>query len=199
MSSPDQMPRKGLTTEEVVAAAADAADEVGFANLTLALLAGRLGVRPPSLYKHVDGLADLQHRVAALAITELGEAVRDAALGVAGRDALAGLAAAFRKYGTTHPGRYAATVGAEFQGADDELLAASRRVVDLVYAILRGYGIEGPDADHAARVIRSALHGFTVLEAADGFRWAGDSDESFNWLIDMLDRGLRRSAEERSR
>ena len=85
------MPRQGLTTEEVVAAAADAADEVGYANLTLALLAQRLGVRPPSLYKHVDGLADLQHRIATLAITELGEAVRDAAAGEAGRDALTAL------------------------------------------------------------------------------------------------------------
>jgi hypothetical protein len=47
----------------------------------------RLGVRPPSLYKHVDGLADLQHRLATQAMTEFGEVLRDAVQGQAGRDA----------------------------------------------------------------------------------------------------------------
>jgi AcrR family transcriptional regulator len=193
------MPRQGLTTEEVVAAAAGTADEVGYANLTLALLAQRLGIRPPSLYKHVDGLGDLQHRIATLALTELGEVMRDAGLGVAGRDALGALATAFRRYCAAHPGRYAATVGAEFHGENDPLLTASRRVIELIFAILRGYGISGAEADHAARAVRSALHGFTALEAADGFKWAGDADESFSRLIEILDHGLRASAAAHSR
>ena len=63
------MPRAGLTGDDVVAAAAALADEVGFAGLTMGLLADRLGVRTPSLYKHVSSLADLQHRVATLALS----------------------------------------------------------------------------------------------------------------------------------
>ncbi len=83
------MPRAGLNGGDVVAAAAGLADETGYASLTMALLADRLGVRTPSLYKHVGGLADLQHRVATLAMTELGEVIRDAVQGQAGFDALA--------------------------------------------------------------------------------------------------------------
>jgi Bacterial regulatory proteins, tetR family len=41
----------------VVAAAAGLADEIGYQGVTMGLLADRLGVRPPSLYKHVSGLA----------------------------------------------------------------------------------------------------------------------------------------------
>ena len=78
------MPRAGLNGADVVAAAAGLADETGYAGLTMALLADRLGVRTPSLYKHVGGLADLQHRVATLAMTELGEVIRDAVQGRAG-------------------------------------------------------------------------------------------------------------------
>ena len=85
------MPRAGLTGGDVVAAAAGLADETGYTSLTMGLLADRLGVRPPSLYKHVGGLADLQHRVAILAMTELGEVIRDAVQGRAGFDALAAL------------------------------------------------------------------------------------------------------------
>src|SRR6516162_10555889 len=133
--------RAGLTADEVVRAAAEIADETSFAHLTLGLVAERLGVRPPSLYKHVDGLADLQHRVAVLAMTELGEIARDAAAGLAGRDALAALAHALRAYVNAHPGRYTATTGAEFTGPDDPLLAASTRVINSISAVLRGYGI----------------------------------------------------------
>ena len=53
------MPRAGLGTAAVVAAGADLADEVGFAALTMGRLAERLGVRTPSLYKHVESQADL--------------------------------------------------------------------------------------------------------------------------------------------
>ena len=53
----------------MVASAAGLADEIGFQGVTMGLLADRLGVQAPSLYKHVGGLADVQHRLAALAMT----------------------------------------------------------------------------------------------------------------------------------
>jgi AcrR family transcriptional regulator len=188
------VPRAGLTTQDVAAAAAGLADEIGYANLTMGLLADRLGVRSPSLYKHVDGLADLQHRVATLAMTELGEVIRDAVQGQAERDALAAMMIAMRAYVTAHPGRYAATVGAEFEGPDDPLLRASTRVIDSIAAVLAGYGIGAGEMTHAIRAIRSTMHGFAMLEVSRGFQWDADPDESFGWMISFIDRGLRSQA-----
>ena len=185
------MPRAGLSRDDVVAAAAELIDEIGYHELTMGLLAQRLGVRAPSLYKHVDGLADLQHRVATLAMTELGDAVRDAMQGRAGRDALTALLTATRAYVTAHPGRYTATIGAEFTGPDDPLLAASARVIDSIAAVLRGYGVGEAEMVHAIRTIRCTLHGFAALQASNGFRWTGDPDETFDWMIAFIDRGLR--------
>jgi AcrR family transcriptional regulator len=175
----------------VAAAAADLADEVSFHNVSMRLLADRLGVRTPSLYKHVTGLAEVRHRVAVLAVSQLGDAVRDAVGGRAGRDALAALATAFRDFVTGHPGRYAATVGAEFTGPDDPLLAASIRVLDAIAAVLTGYGIPADTMDHALRVMRSTFYGFATLQAANAFTWTGDPDDSFHWMIEFVDRGLR--------
>ena len=62
------MPRAGLDRTTVTAAAADLADEVGFTGLGMGLLAERLGVKTPSLYKHVTSQADLTHRIAVLAM-----------------------------------------------------------------------------------------------------------------------------------
>ena len=185
------MARAGLSRDDVVAAAAELIDEIGYHELTMGLLAQRLGVRAPSLYKHVDGLADLQHRVATLAMTQLGDAVRDAMQGRAGRDALTALLTATRAYVTAHPGRYTATIGAEFTGPDDPLLAASARVIDSIAAVLRGYGVGEAEMVHAIRTFRCTLHGFAALQASNGFQWSGDPDETFDWMIGFIDRGLQ--------
>ena len=185
------VPRVGLTSADVVAAGAALADEAGMSAVTLASLAERLGVKPPALYKHVDGLADLQHRIAALAMTELGEAFRDALQGRAGAEALAAMFGAMREYVAEHPGRYSATVGAEFHGQDDPLFVAGARVINSIRAVVSGYGIAPGDTDHAIRSMRSLIHGWAMLQAASGFQWSNDPEESFAWMVKFVDAGLR--------
>ena len=67
-----RVPRAGLAPASVTEAGAALADEVGFDQLSMGLLAERLGVKTPSLYNHVDRLTDLVHRIAVLAAIELG-------------------------------------------------------------------------------------------------------------------------------
>ena len=185
------MPRAGLDPAAVVAAGAALADEVGLADLTMGLLAERVGVRTPSLYKHVGGLDDLTRRIAELALGEAAEAVGVAVQGRAGRDALAAAARSFRAFVVEHPGRYAATLGQEPSGPDDPLATAGRRLLDAFMAVLRGYEIADSDVDHALRTLRSLFHGFATLQAGGGFQWSADIDESLEWLIGFADRGLR--------
>lgn len=185
------MPRVGLSTADVVAAAAAMADEAGYGAVALAPLAARLGVKPPALYKHVEGLADLRHRIATLAVAELSEVVRDALQGQSGQRALAALFTAFREYVAAHPGRYSATVGEEFQGPEDPMYVAGLRVITSIRAVLSGYGIPADDLDHAIRTLRSLIHGFALLQAASGFQWDNDPDESFDWMVRFADQGLR--------
>ena len=185
------MPRAGLDPDAVVAAGAQLADEVGFAALTMGGLAERVGVRTPSLYKHVGGQDDLVRRIAALALDEAGAAVGAAIQGLSGRDALVAAAGAFRDYVLAHPGRYATTVGVEPTGPDDPLALAAVRALASFRAVLRGYDLPADQEDHALRTLRSALHGYATLQAGRGFQWSADVDESFAWLVDLLDRGLR--------
>jgi AcrR family transcriptional regulator len=185
--------RAGLNTGVVVASAARLADAEGLEALTLARLAAAAGVRTPSLYNHVAGLDDVRRRVALVALGELAGALREAAVGRAGDDALTAIAHAYRDYARRHPGRYAATQHAAAAG-DAELAAAGGAALDVVLAILRGRGLEGDDALHAARAVRSALHGFVTLEAGGGFGIPLDLDESFERMVAALARGLNGSA-----
>ena len=80
--------RAGLTPEKVVAEAGALADERGISALSLAPLAERLGVRVPSLYKHVGGLDDLHRRLALAGLRDLAEVLGGATVGRSGLDAL---------------------------------------------------------------------------------------------------------------
>jgi AcrR family transcriptional regulator len=175
----------------VVTAAAELADEVGLDRLSLAALAARLGVRLPSLYKHIDSLDGLRRDVAVLAVTELGAAMGAAAVGRSGSDALRSVADAYRDYGQRCPGRYAATVRAP--AADDaEHTAAAEAVLRTVLAVLTGYGLTGNDAIDATRALRATLHGFVALEAGGGFGMPVDVDRSYSRLVDGFDATLYR-------
>jgi AcrR family transcriptional regulator len=179
------MPRAGLAADRVVEAAAAIADAEGLDALTLARLAAELGVQSPSLYAHVAGLPDLRRRLAARGARELAQTLGAAAAGRAAGDALAGIAAAYRDYAREHPGTYTAA-----QRAGDLDPADGAPVVEVVLAVLRGYGLEGDDAVHAARIVRSALHGFAALETGEGFGIPLDLDETFARLVTVLDQGL---------
>lgn len=185
------MPRAGLAPATVTAAGAALADEVGFDQLGMGLLAERLGVRTPSLYKHVAGHADLAHRIAVLATTELADAIRDAIQGRAGSDALVAGAHAMRAYVREHPGRYAAGNAARSTGPDDPLVPAVGRVLASWAAMLRGYRLDPDQEIHAMRMLRSILHGFATLEAAGSFQIDASVEDSFVWMITFIDRGLQ--------
>ena len=175
-----------LNADRVVAEAAVLADA---GELSLAALAGRLGVKVPSLYKHVGGLDDLRRRLALAAIAELAAAIGEATVGRSGRDALHACATAYRAYAKAHPGRYAVIQRAPGPG-ETELHAAAVRFTGLLLAILRGYGLDEDATVHATRAVRSALHGFVSLEAVGGFGLPQDVEVSYAALVDLLDSGL---------
>lgn len=182
------MPRAGLTTDQVVREAAGIVDREGPQALTLARLAGQLGVKTPSLYNHVDGLGDLLRRMTLLTIDELAEMCRHAAMGQAGVDALRAIAFAYRQFALERPGTYLIIQVADPD--DEERVRADYRVLEPLLVTLAGLGVEGEDAIHVIRGIRSALHGFVVLEAEGGFGIDLPTEVSFTRLVDGLIAGL---------
>jgi AcrR family transcriptional regulator len=181
----------------VVRAAAAQADTTpaGWERLSLVDLAATLGVRTPSLYRHVDGLPALRREVALLGMGELGNRLADAAIGRSGDDAIVACADAYRRYAHEHPGLYAAAIRAP--AADDrEMQSAAARAVGIIERVLEGYRLAGDDALHAVRALRALVHGFVSIEAAGGFGLALDLDESYHRLVAMFIAGLEDAAGE---
>jgi AcrR family transcriptional regulator len=183
------VPRAGLNTDRVVAEAAELADEAGPDHLTLAALAARLGVRQPSLYKHVASLDSLQQLIAKRAKAEFGDVLGRVAIGRARDDALVAMAHAWRAWARDHPGRYQIGQRAPAPG-DADHLAVADRVVAVMTMVMAGYGLDGDDAIDAVRAYRSALHGFVSLEASGGFGMPVSVDHSFGRLVHALVRAI---------
>jgi AcrR family transcriptional regulator len=186
-------PRPGLTRETVVEAAASLADEEGLDDFTLAQLASRLGVRTPSLYNHVVGLEGLRRELALLGLRELGRRIGRAAMGKTTDEATFAVARAYRDFVRERPGLYAATVPSSRLAypEDPDFQAAEREAFEAVLAVLASYGLCGEEALHAARGLRSVVHGFATLEVAGGFGIPLDLDESFGRLLHAFVAGLR--------
>ena len=180
------MVRAGITTERVALAGAELADEIGFDRVTVAEVARRFEVKTASLYSHVASTADLSRRITLLALQELADLAADAIAGRSRREALAGLANAYRDYARDHPGRFAATLAA----LDPETAATSAgpRHTRLIEAVLLGYQLDPSVQVHAIRLLGSTVRGFITLEMSGSFAHsAPDPAESWTRIIDALD------------
>ncbi|MFD8334498.1 TetR/AcrR family transcriptional regulator [Streptomyces solisilvae] len=187
------MPRAGLDRATVIAAASELADEVGFAGLTMGLLAERVSVRTPSLYKHVDSLDALQRGIGLQAVRDIGAILTRAAVGRSGPDAVRAIAEAYRKWALDHPGRYAASVRAP-RPEDEEYQAVAHESVQILFDAVAGFGLTDERAIDAVRALRTVIHGFAGLESADAFQMERDPADSYRFVIDMLINGMRAEA-----
>jgi len=180
--------RAGLTRDRVVSAAIEIVDQGGVEALSLAAVAKRFGVKTPSLYNHIDGLEGLRRELRRSGLRTLANELQKAAMGRAGHDALRAVARSYRAIANRHPGLYALAQDASV--TDEDIDHAASAVIDVVVAVLSGYGIEGDEAVHATRAIRSALHGFVSLETQHGFGLPQSLDQTYARLVTMLHDGL---------
>lgn len=166
------MGRPGLNRSDVIAAAADLADELGFDAVTVSVLARRLGVRSPTLYSHISSGTDLRTAVTAYVLDELADTTTRAMAAGEGRELLVAYANAIRDFARRSPGRYDATTrqrvppvpaGESRLDSVDEAITAGRRNADLALAVIRSYGVTEADETYAVRLMSSLIHGYITL------------------------------------
>jgi AcrR family transcriptional regulator len=147
---------------EIVTAARELLEREGADALTMRGLAERLGIRAPSLYKHLPDKAALETAIIATGFEDTA-AVLEEALARAGRrgeDPLDALASAYRGFALEHPHLYRLMTDRPLarerlpQGVEDRAAAP----------LLRAVG----DLDRA-RALWAFAHGMIMLELAQRF------------------------------
>jgi len=172
------MSRRTLDRATVVREAAVLADRDGFDALSLSVLAAHLGVKPPSLYNHIESLEALRRALQLSALEEFTARSGEVAMGHAGREALERMARALFTLARSRPGIWAALQRAPASG-DQEVLDAARNALKPFESVLGPMGMLPTESVHLLRALRALVQGFASLEAMGGFGLPESVEESF--------------------
>ena len=177
------MPKKGLSSGEILEVAERLVQERGYDHFSLRELAARLEVKPASLYNHIGGIDELNTAVALKAAERLNRALKEAVAGVEPDDAFLRAALAYRAFAAENPELYKALM--RMPASDDELVVrASWESFAPMRELILSYGADGTRTVHFLRSLRAAMHGFIELTGS-GFMRRGDvqRDESYRVMI----------------
>lgn len=188
-------PRNRLDRALIFDTAAILCEEAGLDNLTLKQLAGRLKVKTPSLYNHINGLKDIYSGLAVLGLQRLGTIIGNAAIGKSNDDAIIAIALEYRKFAKENPELYKAIMKSPELHIGN--VQEAQNIVSLILQkVLEPCHYSEEDTYHMIRSLRSAVHGFVSLEAAGFFKNKYDIDASYEKLITIFLAGMKTSSSE---
>lgn len=179
------MPTPARTSlQQIIDAGRRILEAEGLEELTMARVAQVVGVRPPSLYKHVRDRGDLVRLIGNDAVEELATRLSKAAGSAKPRQDLVTMAHAFRAFAHDYPEAHSLMWSRlpEQWRIDAELNV--RASEPLLHAVAAQVGPD--DALMAARTFVAWAQGFVSMELAGAFRLGGDVDAAFDYGLEVL-------------
>ena len=180
--------------DAILAAARELLEDEGLDAVTMAAVADRVGVRAPSLYKHLRdrpswSAASSPPRRASSRASWRPRSPRRPTTRPRGVRAIASAYRAFARRSPRAAALLFADLGPELPIPQAELARSARPVLEAAAALA------GEDrALPAARSLTAFVHGFTSMESAGAFRLGGTVEEAYTLGIDALIRGLAPAA-----
>jgi AcrR family transcriptional regulator len=168
-SSDDTMERKTV----IFAVARRILESQGSEGLTMRAIAAEMGIRAPSLYKHIAGKREVEVALIAQGLDEAGTVLSSAV----SRDGepLMLIAAAYRAWALAHPHLYRLMNDQPLPRQELPVGLEDRAAAPLLAAV-------GDDVDRA-RAMWAFAHGMVTLEMVD--RFPPDADLSAAWTAGL--------------
>ncbi len=157
------MGAKGLTKEIIVAEAVAYIESTGQPVVSLHELARRLGIKPPSLYNHIQNTKELQYEIFQYAMDTFVANQKAATENKRKDEAVKAFAEAYHSFATEHKGLYRLIMSIPSE-EDDRAKELAIPLLDTVVEILSDYGLTEETIAHWQRVFRAILHGFISEE-----------------------------------
>ena len=170
MGRPEPRTRSSRVTE-LLAAAGHLLESEGHDALTMRRLADRVGIRAPSIYKHLDGKAAVEAGLVEDGLFETGDALHRAVAEPGPDGAIPSLLTAYRSLADDRPNLYRLTTSSSFPRGS--LLTGLEDWAGEPFFLATG-------EPHLAQALWAFAHGTTILEL-DG-RFLPGSDLERTWL-----------------
>jgi AcrR family transcriptional regulator len=176
-------PRLTPRVREIVSTALALLEDHGAEALTMRRLAEQLGIRAPSLYKHLAGKADLETAVIAVGFEDLAATLERAERGGGPGPRLARLGMAYRGFALARPHLYRLMTGRPLNREQLPPGLEDRAAAPLVTAM---------DGDpDLARAAWAFAHGMIMLELNQRFPADADLDAAWRAGLARLRPGTR--------
>ncbi|MEP0919897.1 TetR/AcrR family transcriptional regulator [Leptolyngbya sp. DQ-M1] len=176
-----------LTQQDVIAAAIACLDQEGESALGVNRIARELNIKPPAIYKHLDGNTGLQ-RAVALAVwrqylTECQQQTNNIA---DSRELFCVSAHATRNFARSHPARYRVMMHYQMRPTDPEEAEVMQDALKLFQTSLHLQGLNQDALIDVMRMANAAIYGFIMREQAELMTIARSSDKSYEVMLDAL-------------
>lgn len=184
------MPTPAKTSlAELVSIARGLVETTGPDALTLGALAGKAGIKAPSLYKHFADRAAMLKAVEIQLLHELEAWLRQETRGDTPKQRLKAMARAYRAWGKLKPNCYRVIYsGNAF--IDPEIRAACLFSAQPLFEELRGSGVPEDRVLPVSRTIVPFLHGFVLMEIGSAFNLGGDVEDAFETGLETILAGV---------
>ena len=181
--------RTKLDKSVILDTAARMADREGIANITLKSLAEKLGVKSPSLYKHISGLDELNKELMLYGWDLLEKEIIKAAIGKAKDDAVIALSYTYRNFVALHRGLFEAMQWYNMYQTDEHL-QATEGLVSVIFQVLDAYDLHEEQKVHIVRMLRGFLQGFSAIESHNGFGNSLSMEDTFDFSLKIILNGI---------
>jgi AcrR family transcriptional regulator len=176
-----------LTPQDVIKAAINCLDQEGASALGVNRVARALGIKPPAIYKHLDGNAGLT-RAVALAIwrnylldcqNQTAEITTPQALLRVGAQAI-------RNFARRYPARYTVMMQYQLRPTDPEEAEIIYGSLDLFKKSLQLYKLSDDALIDVMRMVNAAIYGFILREQSELMTLTRSTDHSYEVMLDAL-------------
>lgn len=182
-------PRKedSLTQQDVTTAALACIDKEGETALGVNRVARELGIKPPAIYKHVDGNAGLRQATAIAIWRDYLLHCQNAMGGVTEPRGLLHVGAqAARSYAKCYPARYAVMMQYQMRPTDSEEAKIIQQSLQFFQRSLDLYDLSNDTLIDCMRMVNAAIYGFINREQLELMTLARSSDDSYEVMLDAL-------------
>jgi AcrR family transcriptional regulator len=176
-----------LTPQDAIDAAIGCIDREGESALGVNRVARELGIKPPAIYKHLDGNTGLR-RAVALEIWRnyLAEYQSQTTNITEPRDLLRIGAQATRNFAQRYPARYAVMMQYQLRPIDPEEAKIICDSLRLFKKSLQLYELSDDALIDTMRMVNAAIYGFIVRENSELMTLSRSTDRSYEVMLDAL-------------
>lgn len=176
-----------LTSQDVIRAAIDCLDKDGESALGVNRVARELGIKPPAIYKHLDGNTGLRRAVALEIWRNYLTDYQSQTSGITEpRDLLRIGAQATRNFAQRYPARYTVMMQYQLRPIDPEEAKIIYDFLGLFKKSLQLYGFSDDALIDTMRMVNAAIYGFILRENSELMTLSRSTDRSYEVMLDAL-------------